>query len=318
MKKSGAAISVSGLKKSYQKKEVLRDVNFFVPKGSVYAVLGSNGAGKTTMIRILTTQIKADAGEISIGAYDLNRQPEKIREAISVTGQFSTVDEFLTGRENLMMIGKLRHLPNVKQTTQKLLNDFNLSDSANQIAASYSGGMRRKLDIAMSLVGNPQVIFLDEPTTGLDPQSRRNMWNLIQKLNQSGITIFLTTQYLEEAEQLADRIAILDKGMVIAEGTAEELKSNLPQGGIEISFGDPNTYEKAKEAMKEEIYSAVPEKYKITVLTDGRTESLARIIDIFAEKNLEIQRISQLTPNLEDVFLAMIEGKKEKKEWKQE
>lgn len=215
MRELKTAISVSSLKKHFQDKEVLKGIDFSVFYGTIYTLLGSNGAGKTTTIRILTTQIKADSGQVKIAGYDVLKNPKKVRENISLTGQFSAVDNILTGKENLIMMGRLYHLSSPEKKAYELLEYFGLSDVANKTVSTYSGGMKRKLDIAMSLVGNPKVIFLDEPTTGLDPQSRHSMWNMIQELNRSGVTIFLTTQYLEEAEQLADKIAILDKGHII-------------------------------------------------------------------------------------------------------
>ena len=224
MSNSTLSISVSGLKKAYAGRPVLENLNFAVPKGSIYTLLGSNGAGKTTTIRILTTQIPADQGEAEIEGYSVSKSPHKVREVISLTGQFSAVDEALTGKENLVLMARLRRLPSPKKAALDLLEYFGLADAADQRVSSYSGGMKRKLDIAMSLTGHPKVIFLDEPTTGLDPQSRRSMWKLIKELQASGVTIFLTTQYLEEAEELADRIAILDKGKIIAEGTSYDLE----------------------------------------------------------------------------------------------
>ena len=232
-------ITVLHLRKGYRHKEVLRDVTFSVPSGTTFALLGSNGAGKTTTIRILTTQLKPDGGKITVAGYDVARDPRRIHESISLTGQFSAVDEALTGRENMVIMGKLRQLPDPRKDAAELLDYFGLTASADQPVSSYSGGMKRKLDIAMSLPGKPKIIFLDEPTTGLDPQSRRAMWDMIKELNRSGITVFLTTQYLEEAEQLADHIAILDKGMIIAEGTPGELKAYLPRGAVEFVFGFP-------------------------------------------------------------------------------
>lgn len=306
------SISVSSLKKSYQDREVLKDVNFTVPSGTIYALLGSNGAGKTTTIRILTTQIKADGGEIKIEGYDVLKSPQKVHEVISLTGQFSAVDDALTGKENLVIMGKLRHLSNPEKMAYELLEYFELSDSANKAVSTYSGGMKRKIDIAMSLVGNPRVIFLDEPTTGLDPQSRRSMWSVIKKLNESGVTIFLTTQYLEEAEQLADTIAILDKGMIIAEGTSAELKAYLPHGAVQFMFKDKNNFETAKSLLEDYKTSFVSEEYRLTVFTDGNADTLAQIFHRLYQNNLSIHEFSQLTPNLEDVFLTMIEESEEK------
>lgn len=264
------SITVSALKKSYHDKCILKDVNFSVPSGIIYTLLGSNGAGKTTTIRILTTQIKADDGEVKIEGYDILKNPRKVHEVISLTGQFSIVDESLTGKENLVIMGKLRHILNPEEKADELLKYFGLSNAATRIVSTYSGRMRRKLDIAMSLVGNPKVIFLDEPTTGLDPQSRHNMWSIIRELNRSGVTIFLTTQYLEEAEQLADRIGILDNGTIIAEGTTTQLKNYLPQGAVQFVFDDNQILKKAELLIKSYKTSSVPEENKIIVFTDEK------------------------------------------------
>ena len=221
-------ISVSNLTKSFKKLHVLKGVSFDIPKGSIFALLGSNGAGKTTAVRILSTLSKPDSGSASICSYDVVRQADNVRGCISLTGQYAAVDEALTGRENLHLIGQLKHLPNVKQKTDELLTSFDLEDAADRQASTYSGGMRRRLDIAMSLMGDPQVIFLDEPTTGLDPQGRIAMWDMVKELANGGTTVFLTTQYLEEAEYLADHIAILHEGVIIAQGALEDLKKLFP------------------------------------------------------------------------------------------
>ena len=218
------AITIKGLKKSYKKTEVLKGVDFDVQRGEVFALLGSNGAGKTTIVKILSTLLKADSGSASICGFDVFRQPEKVRESISLTGQFTAVDEVLTGRENLKMIAKLRGIANVNQIADNLLERFGLRDAENRKVGTYSGGMKRRLDIAMSLVGTPAVIFLDEPTTGLDPEVRIEVWKAVKELTGGGTTIILTTQYLDEAEQLADKIAILHGGVIIANGTLMELK----------------------------------------------------------------------------------------------
>jgi len=221
-------ISVRELKKSFKNVHVLKGLSFDIPKGSIFALLGSNGAGKTTAVRILSTLSKPDGGSASICGFDVVRQADDVRGCISLTGQYAAVDEALTGRENLQLIGRLRRLPNVNQRADELLGIFKLEDAAKRQAATYSGGMRRRLDIAMSLMGTPQVIFLDEPTTGLDPQNRLAMWDMVKELAESGVTVFLTTQYLEEAEYLADNIAILHDGKIIAEGTLEELRKLFP------------------------------------------------------------------------------------------
>ena len=309
MSKPTLSITVSGLKKTYADRPVLENLTFTVPKGSIYTLLGSNGAGKTTTIRILTTQIPADKGKVEIEGYSVSKDPHKVREVISLTGQFSAVDEALTGKENLVLMARLRQLSSPEKSAGDLLEYFDLSHAADQRVSSYSGGMKRKLDIAMSLTGHPKVIFLDEPTTGLDPQSRRSMWKLIKELQASGVTIFLTTQYLEEAEELADRIAILDKGRIIAEGTSRELKSYLPQGALEFFFQDPESMEAAASLLKDYKTSFVPEEYKLTVFTDGKGDTLAGICSMLYQNHIKIQDFTPLTPRLEDVFLSMIDGK---------
>lgn len=234
------AIIASGLEKSFKTNVVLNGVDFQVHSGEIFALLGSNGAGKTTVIRILATLLAAEGGNASVCGFDIRRQPEKVRESISLTGQFAAVDGILTGRENLTMIAKLRGISHVNQTAERLLERFGLMDAANRRAATYSGGMMRRLDIAMSLVGKPPVIFLDEPTTGLDPEGRQEVWKTIKELSDSGTAILLTTQYLEEAEHLADRIGILHHGTIIAEGTLEELKALFPPAKIEYIEKQPS------------------------------------------------------------------------------
>ena len=289
MSKPTLSITVSGIKKTYADRPVLENLTFTVPKGSIYTLLGSNGAGKTTTIRILTTQIPADKGKVEIEGYSVSKDPNKVREVISLTGQFSAVDEALTGKENLVLMARLRQLSSPEKSAGDLLEYFDLSHAADQRVSSYSGGMKRKLDIAMSLTGHPKVIFLDEPTTGLDPQSRRSMWKLIKELQASGITIFLTTQYLEEAEELADRIAILDKGRIIAEGTSRELKSYLSQGALEFFFRDHESMEAAASLLKDYKTSFVPEEYKLTVFTDGKGDTLAGICSMLYQNHIKIQ-----------------------------
>ncbi|SDY94833.1 MULTISPECIES: ATP-binding cassette domain-containing protein [unclassified Bacillus (in: firmicutes)] len=240
---SNAAISVKGLKKSFKDKEVLKGVDFEVQRGSIFALLGSNGAGKTTTVNILSTLMKPDDGEVGICGFNVQRQPDHVRQSISLTGQFAALDGMLTGRENLMMIAKLRGVSNPAQVADNLLARFSLTDAANRRADTYSGGMKRRLDIAMSLIGTPAVIFLDEPTTGLDPEARIEVWDTVKKLADGGTTILLTTQYLEEAEQLADRIAILHGGKIITTGTLTELKERFPPAKVEYIEKQPTLEE---------------------------------------------------------------------------
>ncbi|WP_155384552.1 ABC transporter ATP-binding protein [Catellatospora paridis] len=237
------AIQVKGLRKSYGKLEVLKGVDFSVAPGSIFALLGSNGAGKTTVVRILSTLLKPDAGTASVAGFDVVAQAGRVRESISLTGQFAAVDEILTGRENLIMVARLRQVSNPGQVADDLLRRFDLTDAAARRVATYSGGMRRRLDIAMSLIGGPPVIFLDEPTTGLDPEARLEVWKEIQALADSGVTVLLTTQYLEEAEKLADRIAILHQGTIIVSGTLAELRQLLPAAKAELVERQPTLEE---------------------------------------------------------------------------
>ena len=237
------AIQVKGLQKSYDKLPVLRGVDFEVQKGTVFALLGSNGAGKTTVVKILTTLLEQDGGTAAVNGFDVVTKPVDVRQSISLTGQFAAVDEILTGRENLIMIAKLRHLSNPRQTADDLLNRFGLTDAANRRVSTYSGGMRRRLDIAMSLIGKPKLVFLDEPTTGLDPEARLEVWQIVKELANNGTTVFLTTQYLEEAEQLADQIAILHEGKIIANGTLADLKKLFPPAQVEYIEKQPTLEE---------------------------------------------------------------------------
>jgi ABC-2 type transport system ATP-binding protein len=237
------AIQVKGLQKSYQKLHVLKGVNFEVERGSIFALLGSNGAGKTTVVKILTTLLKQDSGTATVNDFDVAAKPDDVRQSISLTGQFAAVDEILTGRENLIMIAKLRHLKDTRQVADDLLKRFGLTDAADRRVSTYSGGMRRRLDIAMSLVGKPQLIFLDEPTTGLDPEARLEVWKTVKELAANGTTVFLTTQYLDEAEQLADRIAILHEGGIIANGTLADLKKLFPPAKVEYIEKQPSLEE---------------------------------------------------------------------------
>ena len=240
---SASAIRVERIEKSFKDLHVLRGVDFDVARGSIFALLGSNGAGKTTLVRILSTLLKADAGEASVEGFDVAGQPQDVRESISLTGQFAAVDEVLTGRENLILVAKLRHQKDPSAIADDLLARFSLTDAGNRKASTYSGGMRRRLDIAMSLIGNPPVIFLDEPTTGLDPQARIEVWQTVRKLASNGMTVLLTTQYLDEAEQLADRIAILHQGTIIQNGTLAELKQLLPPAKVEYVEKQPSLEE---------------------------------------------------------------------------
>ena len=243
MEETNVAIQVHGLRKSYKQLQVLKGVDFDVARGSIFALLGSNGAGKTTIVRILSTLLKPDNGTARVDGFDVLSQPERVREAISLTGQFAAVDEILTGRENLIMIAELRRVKGAGKVADDLLARFGLADAAKRRVSTYSGGMRRRLDIAMSLIGAPRIIFLDEPTTGLDPEGRIEVWQVIQNLANSGVTVFLTTQYLDEAEKLADRIAILHEGAIIVSGTLEDLRKLLPPAKVEYVERQPTLEE---------------------------------------------------------------------------
>ncbi len=236
-------IQVKGVTKSYKDVKVLKGVDIEVEEGSVYALLGSNGAGKTTIVKIMTTLLKADTGNVIINGFDVNADSNAVRKSISLTGQFAAVDEILTGRENIEMIAKLRHIKNHKQVAEGLLKRFGMTEAANRRVSTYSRGMKRRIDIAMSLVGNPKIIFLDEPTTGLDPEVRIEVWDIVRELTKAGTTVFLTTQYLDEAEQLADRIAILHQGKIIKQGTLEELKKLYPEKEVEYVEKQPTLEE---------------------------------------------------------------------------
>ena len=305
-------ISVTSLKKSFKTLHVLKGVSFNISRGSIFALLGSNGAGKTTAVRILSTLSKPDGGNASICGYDVVSQADNVRECISLTGQYAAVDEILTGRENLRLIGSLKRLPDVNKKADELLAAFRLEDAANRRASTYSGGMRRRLDIAMSLMGRPQVIFLDEPTTGLDPQSRIATWDMVKALTYEGTTVFLTTQYLEEAEYLSNHIAILHEGVVAAEGTSEELKTVLPQGSIQLDFLNSTDAINACNLLKEYRISFNKENDKtIDVTTDGSAVQFADVLTRLNYENIHIARFMQKLPSLEDVFFKLTNEKKE-------
>lgn len=313
MHDTSTAITVGSLQKSFKKVKVLDGVSFEVERGTIFALLGSNGAGKTTTINILTTLLNADSGEATVDGYDVNKNAQDVRNRISLTGQFAAVDEVLSGRENLELIGDLRHVENSKTTANELLKKFDLLDAADRRVLTYSGGMRRRLDIAMSLIGNPSVIFLDEPTTGLDPQSRNSMWETIKQLAKNGTTVFLTTQYLDEADQLADKIAILHKGKIVAEGTANELKKLLPQGQVELKFQDQMHLDAAVALLQGK---AVPnnESLTLTVTTDGSVAAFSRLLLQLEKAGVEVTEFTQKAPSLDDVFLKIVTNKEERHE----
>ncbi|SFB15808.1 ABC-2 type transport system ATP-binding protein [Lentibacillus halodurans] len=303
-------IAIRDLQKSYKDHQVLNKINFSVKKGSIFALLGSNGAGKTTTIKILSTLLKPDKGSAVINGLDVTKKAEQVREIISLTGQYAAVDEGLTGRENVRMIGKLRHVTNPNKEADALLGKVNLLEAADNRVATYSGGMRRRLDLAMSLLGNPPVIFLDEPTTGLDPQSRLSMWQMIKELADSGTTVFLTTQYLEEADYLADQISILNQGEIVAEGTSQDLKKLLPQGHIELGFHHEEEVGAAFSLLKEFNPSINQESHKIVLTTDGSIKQMTDMLNRLDQAGIPVAELTQKQPTLEDVFLTII-GEKE-------
>lgn len=307
------AITVTGLKKSYKKNEVLKGVTFTVEPGKVFALLGSNGAGKTTAINILTTLIPADGGVAMVSGFNVAKRPAKVRSSISLTGQFAAVDQVLTGRENLELIADLRHSKNPAQTAADLLKKFDLTEAADRRVQTYSGGMRRRLDIAMSLIGNPKVIFLDEPTTGLDPEARNEMWHTITALAGSGTTIFLTTQYLDEADELADTIAVLHKGTIIASGTARELKKLVPGGLVELTFEDERHVKAAAAVLKKHYSVTAHENLSLTVAVGEGTKQLAELFIQLRDAHIEPTEFTQKVPTLDDVFFKLTGDKKEDK-----
>ncbi len=302
---NGSAIAASGLRKAYKDKAVLDGIDLNVRAGTIFALLGPNGAGKTTTVNVLTTLLTPDAGKVVVAGHDVATAAKAVRAAIGVTGQFASVDNLLTGKENLLMMADLLHLPKAegKRIADRLLDRFDLVEAAGKQAASYSGGMRRKLDLAMTLVGEPQIIFLDEPTTGLDPRSRRTMWEIIRGLVADGRTIFLTTQYLEEADQLADRIAVLDQGRLVAEGTADELKRRVPGSHVRLRFTNQHELDVAARALPGSTRD--DEELALRVPGDGGVRSLRALLDRLDAQSIEVEELSVHTPDLDDVFLAL-------------
>jgi ABC-2 type transport system ATP-binding protein len=306
------AIHVTGLRKSFGKQVVLDGIDLEVAAGSVFALLGPNGAGKTTTVHILSTLLTPDAGEIRIAGHDFRREPDAVRGAIGVTGQFSAVDGLLTGEENLRLMADLRHLGKRAgaRRVEELLDQFDLVDAAKKPAITYSGGMRRRLDLAMTLVGDPRIIFLDEPTAGLDPRSRRMMWQIVQNLVASGVTIFLTTQYLEEADRLAHRVALLDHGTIVAEGTPDELKRLVPGGHIQLEFSDAAELEKAARTL--DGAARDDDALTLQISSDGGVLSLRSLLDELDRAAVEVSGLEVRTPDLDDVFLSLT-GKPDQK-----
>jgi ABC-2 type transport system ATP-binding protein len=300
---NSSAIAVSGLRKSYKDKVVLDGIDFEVAAGSVFSMLGPNGAGKTTTVNVLTTLMKADAGTVRVAGHDVATETRAVRAAIGVTGQFAAVDELLSGRENLRLMADLKRVRSGDRVVAGLLERFDLVESADKLASTYSGGMRRKLDLAMTLVDNPQIVFLDEPTTGLDPRSRRTMWEIVRELVAGGTTIFLTTQYLEEADHLANRIAVLDQGRIVAQGTAAELKRQVPGTHIRLRFAGLDDLDAAARVLP----GATRDDQELTlrVPSDGGSQSVRALLDRLDEYTISAEEFSVHTPDLDDVFLAL-------------
>jgi len=302
---SAPAISARAVRKSFGEHAVLSDVDLTVAEGTIFALLGPNGAGKTTMVRILSTLIAADSGDIRVGGHDVAADPAAVRALIGVTGQFSAVDNLLTGEENLRLMADLRHLGRAagRRRVAELLERFDLTSAAREPLSVYSGGMRRRLDLAMTLVGDPAVIFLDEPTTGLDPRSRRTMWQIITELVTDGVTILLTTQYLDEADRLASQVAVLDQGRVVAEGTPAELKRRVPGGHIQLQFAAPDSMRAAARV----IPGAARDDDQLTLQVpgDGGVASLRDVLDLLDSARVDVENLSIHSPDLDDVFFAV-------------
>ena len=304
---SNLAIAANGLRKSYGDKSVLDGVDLAVPEGTVFSLLGPNGAGKTTAVKILSTLISADpgTGDIHIGGHNLATDPQAVRAAIGVTGQFSAVDGLITGEENMLLMADLHHLPKRegRRVAADLLERFDLAEAAKKPASTYSGGMKRRLDLAMTLVGDPRIIFLDEPTTGLDPRSRHTMWQIIRHLVTDGATVFLTTQYLEEADQLADRIAVLHNGTIAAHGTPEELKRLVPGGHVRLRFTDPAAYRAAARALPDAARDDQAQALQLP--SDGSQRDLRTVLDRLDSADVQADELTVHTPDLDDVFFAL-------------
>ena len=305
MTASSPAIQVSGLRKSYGELLVLDGIDLEVPAGTVFALLGPNGAGKTTAVHILTTLLTPDAGEVAVGGHDLRTDPEGIRSQIGVTGQFSAVDDLLTGEENLRLMAALHHLGRKEgpRRIADLLDRFELTDAAAKHVATYSGGMKRRLDLAMTLMGNPRIVFLDEPTSGVDPRGRRTMWQIVSDLVADGITIFLTTQYLEEADELANKIALLDHGRIVAEGTPAQLKRLVPGSALRLEFTEPDALERAASRLASARRD--PDGLVLHVPTDGGVAALRTVLDQLDGAAADVADINIETPDLDDVFLSL-------------
>jgi len=307
---ASSAIEVRNLVKGYKGMPVLHDVSFTARQGTVFALLGANGSGKTTTINVLTTLIKADCGTASVAGFDVAEQPSRVREQISVTGQVAAVDDVLTARENLVLMGELRHVADPGQTAADLLDKLELNEAADRRVLTFSGGMRRRLDIAMSQVGDSRIIFFDEPTTGLDPKGRTDMWLTIRQLVENGTTVFLTTQYLEEADRLADEIAILHGGRIVASGTPHELKAMVPTGLVELEFGEEAQLSAAQRALGEQ-HEVGRVDSKLVVATSGSVAEIADMFILLKDIGIEPTGFSRRLPTLDDVFFKVLDEEEE-------
>jgi ABC-2 type transport system ATP-binding protein len=310
MRTATNAIEVRGLQKGYKEVPVLDDVSFSVGRGTVFALLGANGSGKTTTINILTTLIKADGGTASVAGFDVATEPAEVREHISVTGQFAAVDYVLTARENLVLMGELRHVANPQESAAELLDKFDLNEAADRRLLTFSGGMRRRLDIAMSLVGDAPIVFFDEPTTGLDPKGRNDMWETIRELAEKGVTVFLTTQYLEEADRLADEIAILHGGRIVADGSPDELKTTLPAGIVELEFVEQEHLAAVQRAL-DGHHNVTRVDSKLVVATTGSVDEMADMFVRLRDTGIEPSRFTKQSPTLDEVFFKILEEERE-------
>jgi ABC-2 type transport system ATP-binding protein len=301
------AIVVKGLRKSYKQLKVLDDVNFVIKKGTVLALLGPNGAGKTTTIRILSTLLLPDSGQALINGFDVVKEPYKVRSLIGLTGQYAALDEYLTGKENLHMIGRLYRLNylDINRKSQKLLELFDLVEASGRTVKTYSGGMRRRLDLAVSLIASPPIIFLDEPTTGLDPRSRLIMWDIIEQLVSNGTTILLTTQDMDEADHLADRIVVINGGKIIAEGTSDELKQRVGSERLEITVAKESNFEKAKKVVEEDSLHSDSKMRTLSLVTKGGMHQLKQVLSRLDEAGIDVENVSFRSPTLDDVFLTL-------------
>ncbi len=300
-------IKIKNLRKSYGKNEVLKGVDFKVRRGKMLALLGPNGAGKTTTVRILSTLLPFDSGEVKVNGFDVKTESDKVRQVIGLTGQSASVDELLTGRENLNMMGRLYHLTpkSAKERAEELLKEFSLTNAADRTVKTYSGGMRRRLDLAVSLIATPPIIFLDEPTTGLDPRSRIAMWKIIKRLLKDGTTILLTTQYLEEADQLADQVIVIDNGVVIAEGTPSELKRKVGEDRLQLNFKDEDSFKKAEKVLGNKAVDSDISELNISVVIYDIDVDVKQVLVDLSKSGISLQSLAVQKPTLDDVFLSI-------------